>query len=61
MYLSIIIPTYNCKGKIEKCLDSIYSQGIDMDDFEIICVDDCSPDKSSVEAIKSYKYNTTPP
>lgn len=61
MYLSIIIPTYNCKGKIEKCLDSIYSQGIDMDDFEIICVDDCSPDKNSVEAIKSYKYNTTPP
>lgn len=61
MILSIIIPTYNCKGKIEKCLDSIYSQDIDLNDFEVICVDDCSPDASSIEAIYAYKYaNFTP-
>lgn len=54
MLLSIIIPCYNCKGKIEKCLDSIYSQGLPEAEFEVICVDDCSPDSSSVLAIRNY-------
>lgn len=52
---SIIIPTYNSNGKIQKALDSIYSQGINMDLFEVICVDDCSPDPSSIECIQKYK------
>ena len=52
---SIIIPTYNSNGKIQKALDSIYSQGINMDLFEVICVDDCSSETSSVECIQKYK------
>lgn len=54
MLLSVIIPCYNCKGKIEKCLDSIYSQGLPEEEFEVICVDDYSPDLSSVLAIRNY-------
>lgn len=58
MLLSIIIPVYNGAGKIEKCLDSIYSQGLNFNDFEVICVDDKSPLSSSVEALSNYKYAT---
>ncbi|MDE6490944.1 MAG: glycosyltransferase [Muribaculaceae bacterium] len=62
MLLSIIIPVYNGAKEIGRCLDSIYSQGADPDSFEVICVDDCSPDPSSVEAVASYRYlNITPP
>lgn len=62
MFLSVIIPVYNGKGKIEKCLESIYSQGLPFDKFEVICVDDKSPDPTSLKALKEYKYNnSTPP
>jgi len=44
--LSIIIPVYNNKQYIEKCLDSILSQSIK--NIEIICVDDGSTDSSAV-------------
>ena len=61
MDLSIIIPVYNGAATIGRCLDSIYSQGLDEKEFEVICVDDCSPDPSSVAAIENYKYkNCTP-
>lgn len=55
MLLSIIIPVYNGAGKVERALDSIYSNNLDTDDFEIICVDDHSPDSSSCQAIEDYK------
>ena len=54
--LSIIIPVYNGAATIGRCLDSIYSQGLDEQHFEVICVDDCSPDPSSVAAIENYEY-----
>lgn len=61
MFLSIIIPVYNGTATISRCLDSIYSQGMEESDFEVICVDDCSPDPSSVSAIENYKSkNCTP-
>ena len=46
MKLSVIIPVYNAAAFIGRALDSIYSQGMKDDDFEVICVDDCSPDNS---------------
>lgn len=49
--ISIIIPVYNAERYIEACLDSILNQTIQ--DIEIICVDDCSPDKSG-DIIDSY-------
>ena len=42
--ISIIIPCYNVEKYIGDCLQSIYSQDIDENDFEVICVNDCSPD-----------------
>ncbi len=44
MILSIIIPIYNGSATISTTLDSIWSQGLSIDEFEVICVDDCSTD-----------------
>ena len=61
MILSIIIPVYNGASTIARCLDSIYSQGLPFGEYEVICVDDCSPDSSSVAAIENYKYQGSHP
>lgn len=52
MKLSIIIPIYNVEQYIIDCLSSIYSINCSSD-FEIIVVDDCSPDNSQ-KLIKKY-------
>ena len=49
--LSIVIPVYNTALYLKECLESIINQTYSS--LEIICVDDCSPDKSS-EIIKEY-------
>jgi len=49
MKLSIIIPVYNEKDFVRRCLDSVYSN----DDVEVIVVDDGSDDGSS-EIIAEY-------
>lgn len=56
--ISFVLPCYNVERYIAKCLDSIYSQGVPLADFEVICVNDCSPDKSA-EIIEEYqgRYN----
>lgn len=46
MKLSIIIPVYNVEKYIEKCLLSIYCQGGPDDWFEVIVVNDGTPDNS---------------
>lgn len=43
---SIIIPFYNVEPYIEECLRSIYNQDIPIEEYEVICVNDCSPDNS---------------
>lgn len=53
---SYIIPVYNAATTIGRCLDSIYSQGLDPETFEVICVDDCSQDPGSIKAIEKYLY-----
>ena len=50
--LSIIIPVYNVENYISQCLDSILNQTFK--DFEIICINDGSTDKSLDELLK-YK------
>lgn len=45
--LSIIIPLYNVEQYIGKCLESCLAQDLPEDDYEIIVVDDGSPDNSS--------------
>ena len=44
--LSIIIPFYNVEQYIAQCLESVYEQDIPEEEYEVICVDDCSPDNS---------------
>lgn len=44
--LSIIIPFYNVERFISECLDSVFNQDIPLDEYEVICVNDGSPDHS---------------
>ena len=44
--LSIIVPVYNVEPYIERCLRSLEDQDIPKDDYEIICINDGSPDDS---------------
>lgn len=46
MRLSIIVPFYNVERYIEDCIRSLYRQNLPMSDYEVIAVDDCSPDGS---------------
>ena len=45
-WLSIIIPLYNVEPYVEKCIRSLENQDIAISDYEIICVNDGSPDDS---------------
>jgi glycosyltransferase involved in cell wall biosynthesis len=53
MYLSIIIPIYNVEKYIDRCLQSIFSQNVSAKDFEVICVNDGTPDKS-MDIVNEY-------
>lgn len=44
--LSFIVPFYNVEPYIEECIRSLYDQDIPQSEYEVICVDDCSPDGS---------------
>lgn len=44
--LSIIVPVYKVELYIEKCINSLVKQDVPYSDYEIIIVDDGSPDKS---------------
>lgn len=46
MDLSIIVPVYNVEKYVRPCIESIFSQGLDEDRFEVIIVNDGSTDKS---------------
>lgn len=56
MIFSIIIPCYNVEKYIIRCLDSIYNQSFDETKFEVIIVDDESPD-NVVSTAKNYLLN----
>ena len=45
MKVSIIVPVFNCEKYLDRCLKSICAQSLR--DIEIICVDDCSTDRSN--------------
>ena len=53
MILSIIIPVYNVELYICRCLDSIYCQNQDLNKFEVIVINDGTPDNSMSFV---YKY-----
>ena len=50
--VTVIVPVYNVEAYLARCLDSIVDQSCE--DYEIICIDDCSPDNSG-EILKEYE------
>ncbi len=49
--VSVIIPVYKTEAYLPECLDSVLSQTLG--DLEVICIDDCSPDRSG-EILDGY-------
>ena len=46
MKLSIIIPVYNVEQYIRSCVESVFAQGVNDDEFEVIFVNDGTQDRS---------------
>lgn len=44
MKLSVIVPVYNVERFLPRCLDSLLRQGMKSGEWEVICVNDGSPD-----------------
>lgn len=42
--VSFILPCYNVEHYVADCLDSIYAQDLQEDEYEVVCVNDCSTD-----------------
>lgn len=58
MLCSFIIPAYNASATINRCLDSIYTLGLSEQEFEVVCIDDCSKD-NTVAIIEQYAKQHT--
>lgn len=56
--LSIVIPFYNVKKYIAECLDSVYNQDIPEEEYEVICVNDASPDSSRDIVLKYQQQHS---
>ncbi|MDR0811170.1 MAG: glycosyltransferase, partial [Paludibacter sp.] len=54
--LSYIIPCYNGEKFIVACLDNVFGQDLAEDEYEVICVNDCSTDHSR-DLILHYAEN----
>jgi glycosyltransferase involved in cell wall biosynthesis len=50
--VSVIVPVYNVEPYLVRCLNSLVQQTLH--DIEIICVDDCSPDRS-IDILRQYE------
>ena len=57
--LSIVVPVYNVKPYLDKCVDSLLRQDLDRREYEIILVDDGSTDGSGAlcDAIAARESN----
>ena len=62
MKLSVIVPVYNVEKFLPRCLDSLLRQGMEVGEWEVICVNDGSSDGSanilaeydSIEKVQKY-------
>lgn len=54
MFLSIVIPIWNDERYLEECLNSCLDQRLSKDQYEIICVDDGSTDRTP-EILRHYE------
>jgi hypothetical protein len=53
--VSIVIPNYNGKEYLPSLLSSVANQTFK--DYEVIIIDDCSPDKTALDYIRSFISN----
>lgn len=53
--LSIIIPVYNTEKYIKRCLESVCNQDLNKSDYEVIVINDGSPDNSKSIILKQQK------
>ena len=58
MLCSFIIPAYNASNTIVRCLDSIYTLALNVADFEVIVIDDCSKD-NTIAVVEEYAKQHT--
>lgn len=56
MKISYILPVYNVESFIERCLKSIYLQNLNLLDFEVIIINDCTKD-NSMQIIRQWALN----
>lgn len=54
MQLSFIIPFYNGGKYIRECLDSLFSQDIPQEEYEVIIVDDCSSNTNDLKLLEEF-------
>lgn len=54
--LTFVVPCYNVEKYIQRCLDSIYACGLSEGQFEVLCVNDCSPD-NTIDVLKLNQKN----
>lgn len=54
--LTFVVPCYNVERYIQRCLDSIYACGLPESQFEVLCINDCSPD-NTIDILKSNQKN----
>lgn len=59
MKLSIVVPIFNVEPFLEKCLNSLYSQNIDEENYEVLLFNDGSLDKSGTIAKQYCKEHPT--
>ena len=52
LMLTFVVPCYNVEKYVQRCLDSIYACGLEENCFEVLCVNDCSPD-NTINILKS--------
>lgn len=55
--LSYIVPVYNCENYISQCIDSLYNQNLNTNEFEVIIINDGSTDNSENIILKYTKIN----
>ena len=54
MKLSYIVPVYNVEAYLDKCLQSLYNQSLELVDFEVVIINDGSSD-NSLKIIEKYR------
>lgn len=59
--LSIIVPVYNVEKYVRSCIESIYRQGLEEEDFEVIIINDGTKDHSMevIQDLVSQHQNIT--